>query len=88
MRPADFCAVRNDARTCGEPAADDALLPAAQKGLFMGAAAAAEVDEAGLSSDREARGVWATVLDELRSYAEDPHVAERWVFSQQEKMGD
>jgi len=87
MRPADFCAVRNDAKTCGEPAADDALAPA-QRGLFMGAAAAAEVDEAGLASDREAKSPWRTVREELASYAEDPHVAERWVFSQQQKMGD
>ena len=59
---------------------------------FLGGAAAAEVDEAGFSSDRQKGSLlpkWlGTAVDEVASYAEDPHVTERWVFSQQKKMGD
>ena len=74
------------------PPAVDATLTAQQRGLFVGGAAAAEVDEAGFSSDRQKGSLlpkWlGTAVDEVASYAEDPHVTERWVFSQQKKMGD
>ena len=95
MVPANFCAVRNDLATCGvdAPAADEASLPEAlaRKGLFMGAASAAEVDETGLANDRKSDSVlpkWVrTVGEEVASYLEDPHATERWVFAQQQKMG-
>jgi len=93
-KPAEFCAVRNDAATCGAaPSAPDlidadALLPTSSRGLFMGGAAAAEVDDAGLANDRQKQPTrLKTALDEAASYLEDPHVTERWVFSQQQKMG-
>ena len=90
--PSEFCAVRNGADVCDAPVPQDATLTAQQRGLFVGGAAAAEVDEAGFSSDRQKGSLlpkWlGTAVDEVASYAEDPHVTERWVFSQQKKMGD
>ena len=90
--PSEFGAVRNGADVCdAQPVASDTLT-AQQRGLFVGGAAAAEVDEAGFSSDRQKGSLlpkWlGTAVDEVASYAEDPHVTERWVFSQQKKMGD
>lgn len=98
-KPAEFCAVRNDRATCGAPEGErasfayenEALIPPSSRGLFMGGAAAAEVDDAGLANDRQEasplpKGL-KTFLDEVASYAEDPHVTQRWVFSQQQKMG-
>ena len=89
--PSEFCAVRNGDEVCSRPQAEPALT-AQQRGLFVGGAAAAEVDDMGLSSERIPRSFvpkWlGTAADEVASYAEDPHVTERWVFSQQRKMGD
>lgn len=102
MEPSTFCAVRNDCKTCGpdmaaQPedlaASSPDVVRSQQKGLFMGAATAAEVDEAGLVEARPDDRSFVphglrTVVNELSDYVEDPHVAEKWMFGQQKMMGE
>jgi lipocalin len=99
--PSEFCAVRNGADVCNAPATDDVALTQMQSvsssaldalrgSIGVGAASAAEVDEASYLSERQP--AWlsrlGTLVDEFASYAEDPRITEKWVFSQQRKMGD
>lgn len=96
MEPKTFCAVRNDAATCAAQIPEvgpdpGGPVPPPQKGLFMGAATAAELDESGLAAAERRPEGWlakaARAKADFSDYVEDPHVAEDWLFSQQRPMG-
>lgn len=102
--PSSFCLIRNDRRTCNNNnnnnaatvPADDEGLPRRQiqRGLFVGAATAAEdpslddaLDSGDIGEEAKSTKSWYRILlDDLSDYFEDPRQSATWLFNQQIKV--
>lgn len=84
LDPTTFCAVRNDCETC-DKAGDPVVAPPVQRGLFVGAATAAEGPLDDEPKVRQSRW-YEDILVDIADYLEDPRATAKWLFAQQNKV--
>eukprot|EP00630_Chrysocystis_fragilis_P004438 CAMPEP_0197394658 /NCGR_PEP_ID=MMETSP1165-20131217/5708_1 /TAXON_ID=284809 /ORGANISM="Chrysocystis fragilis, Strain CCMP3189" /LENGTH=440 /DNA_ID=CAMNT_0042920383 /DNA_START=29 /DNA_END=1351 /DNA_ORIENTATION=+ len=83
--PNSFCLIRNDRATCDAAGPSGApVLTKLQRGLFVGAATAAEGPDD--FQPPAPRSPLDSILDDLSDYLEDPHRTATWLFNQQVKV--